>query len=272
MSYAKYDRQFGAANHLPNFSSNDAFVRSCGFDNFTPIFDTASELNCLTSTVIQTPVAKNCGTLCDYDYATNTFPSTLGGQPLCSDLFTNDQRRTRKLSNLTIGFNRRAACLCQGSVADNFVYTDRGGQVAYNADHGFEHLSYEGYAAGNICSGFGTQSSQISDAMTGGFDNYIALPYLDVTLDDVLLGIGGSSNGGADVNTDARLRCRLPGCNKVFGRLSDLERHWQSVHLGLRHHCHVRGCPNNKGKGYSRLDKLKDHLRKGHMEGTQYLA
>ena len=47
----------------------------------------------------------------------------------------------------------------------------------------------------------------------GGFDNYTTPPYLNVTSNNALLRVGVSNNGGVNVNTDARLRCRLSGCD-----------------------------------------------------------
>jgi hypothetical protein len=45
---------------------------------------------------------------------------------------------------------------------------------------------------------------------------------------------------------------------------SDLDRHYQSVHLQIKHHCFWPGCHNNRGKGYCRLEKLKTHQREKH--------
>jgi len=54
------------------------------------------------------------------------------------------------------------------------------------------------------------------------------------------------------------------GCDKSFKRISDLERHWQSVHLLERYHCIFNGCDDNGGQGFSRRDKLTEHERKKH--------
>jgi hypothetical protein len=53
-------------------------------------------------------------------------------------------------------------------------------------------------------------------------------------------------------------------CTETFARPSDLDRHWQSVHLGIKYHCFRPGCPNNRGKGYCRLEKLRTHQREKH--------
>jgi hypothetical protein len=55
-----------------------------------------------------------------------------------------------------------------------------------------------------------------------------------------------------------------PSCFESFTRASDLDRHYQSVHLQIKHHCFWPGCHNNRGKGYCRLEKLKTHQREKH--------
>jgi hypothetical protein len=60
-------------------------------------------------------------------------------------------------------------------------------------------------------------------------------------------------------------RTPCPHCTESFARASDLNRHWQSVHLGIKYHCdYWLGCPNNGGKGYCRLEKLRTHQREKH--------
>ena len=53
-------------------------------------------------------------------------------------------------------------------------------------------------------------------------------------------------------------------CMATFTRPYDLERHVQSIHLDIRHHCTWLGCTNNKGKGYCRIEKLRKHQRDNH--------
>jgi hypothetical protein len=55
-----------------------------------------------------------------------------------------------------------------------------------------------------------------------------------------------------------------PSCFESFTRTSDLDRHYQSVHLQIKYHCFWPGCHNNRGKGYCRLEKLKTHQREKH--------
>jgi hypothetical protein len=66
------------------------------------------------------------------------------------------------------------------------------------------------------------------------------------------------------INVPATRRTPCTHCTETFARPSDLDRHWQSVHLGIKHHCFWLGCPNNRGKGYCRLEKLRTHQRKKH--------
>ena len=56
------------------------------------------------------------------------------------------------------------------------------------------------------------------------------------------------------------------GCNRTFVRPSDLDRHNSSVHGINRgtHLCPINGCTKSQGRGYSRGDKLKEHMWKQH--------
>jgi hypothetical protein len=58
--------------------------------------------------------------------------------------------------------------------------------------------------------------------------------------------------------------CPYPRCAATFNRPTDLPRHYQSIHLGIRHHCFVPSCHNNHGNGYCRPEKLKKHQREKH--------
>lgn len=53
-------------------------------------------------------------------------------------------------------------------------------------------------------------------------------------------------------------------CTLAFARLPDLQRQIDSVHLGIRHHCHEPRCHDNYGRGYCRSEKLKKHVREVH--------
>jgi hypothetical protein len=60
--------------------------------------------------------------------------------------------------------------------------------------------------------------------------------------------------------------CNFPTCPKTFKRDSDRTRHEQAVHLKLPgfHLCPIAGCQKSCGKGYSRPDKVTEHLWKKH--------
>ncbi|KAH8819318.1 hypothetical protein F5884DRAFT_743733 [Xylogone sp. PMI_703] len=66
------------------------------------------------------------------------------------------------------------------------------------------------------------------------------------------------------VSTSQRTPCSWEGCQETFTRSSDLDRHIQSVHLRIRYHYFWPECPNNKGEGYCRLEKLRAHQKKVH--------
>jgi hypothetical protein len=61
-----------------------------------------------------------------------------------------------------------------------------------------------------------------------------------------------------------KILCIYGGCTKTFSRTADLDRHVLSVHNRVGHNCQVPDCSNNKGKGYCRPDKLKEHMWKKH--------
>lgn len=61
-----------------------------------------------------------------------------------------------------------------------------------------------------------------------------------------------------------RTQCPWLGCSESFVRSTDVQRHWDAVHLNIRFHCFWIGCPNNGGKGYCRLEKLRSHQRRKH--------
>jgi hypothetical protein len=60
--------------------------------------------------------------------------------------------------------------------------------------------------------------------------------------------------------------CAQPGCNKSFRRDSDRTRHQNTIHSArLGHHlCPISGCSKSHGAGYSRADKVTEHLWKKH--------
>jgi hypothetical protein len=65
-----------------------------------------------------------------------------------------------------------------------------------------------------------------------------------------------------------RVLCLWGDCTSTFGRLADRNRHVNSVHLGVSqgqaHLCPIVGCDKSYGKGYSRADKVTEHLWKRH--------
>jgi hypothetical protein len=60
--------------------------------------------------------------------------------------------------------------------------------------------------------------------------------------------------------------CTQPGCYMVFNRNADRIRHEAGVHGINRplYLCHVPGCNKSQGTGYTRKDKLVEHLWKKH--------
>lgn len=54
-------------------------------------------------------------------------------------------------------------------------------------------------------------------------------------------------------------------CGQTLSRSSDIERHRQTVHDGLRFHCRL-GCQDNRGLGWCREDRRNEHIRRAHPE------
>lgn len=64
---------------------------------------------------------------------------------------------------------------------------------------------------------------------------------------------------------DRPFRCNVAGCNKRFKRQFELTRH-ANTHRGATgiHLCPIFGCSKSYGSGYSRPDKVTEHLWKKH--------
>jgi hypothetical protein len=63
-----------------------------------------------------------------------------------------------------------------------------------------------------------------------------------------------------------RFPCTQAPCVETFARDADRVRHEKSTHFPQygAHLCPVAGCPKSYGAGYSRPDKVTEHLRKKH--------
>ena len=62
------------------------------------------------------------------------------------------------------------------------------------------------------------------------------------------------------------IQCAYAPCTRRFRRISDRIRHESSVHLNIQgtHLCPIAGCAKSQGAGYSRGDKVTEHLWKKH--------
>lgn len=75
-------------------------------------------------------------------------------------------------------------------------------------------------------------------------------------------------NVDAESTTKARHMCNWLACDRSFSRTADRDRHVRTKHSKARtYHCREPGCKKGAGywKGYSRIDKLQDHMRKKHL-------
>jgi hypothetical protein len=66
--------------------------------------------------------------------------------------------------------------------------------------------------------------------------------------------------------SDTRIPCTYPPCTKNFKRDYERIRYENSMHLNTQgtHLCPITGCSKSQGKGYSRSDKVTEHLWKKH--------
>ncbi len=81
---------------------------------------------------------------------------------------------------------------------------------------------------------------------------------------DTISTVGSTTNLPTQVQGLAGFQCSI--CIRSFKRYGDRVRHERSVHRakdGL-FVCPISGCPNSQGAGYSRLDKVREHLWKQH--------
>ena len=74
----------------------------------------------------------------------------------------------------------------------------------------------------------------------------------------------GVTSSGSSLNT---FRCTEQGCElKSFKRKAELRRHMLKHNGATKFSCLVQGCPRTGTRGFTRLDKLKDHMLAGHDE------
>lgn len=66
----------------------------------------------------------------------------------------------------------------------------------------------------------------------------------------------------------ASFACTQPGCQALFKRDTDRIRHEASKHgiNGMLHFCQIPGCPKSFGAGYTRKDKLTEHMWRKHAD------
>ncbi|PQE27867.1 C2H2 transcription factor protein [Rutstroemia sp. NJR-2017a BBW] len=65
-----------------------------------------------------------------------------------------------------------------------------------------------------------------------------------------------------------RVQCTHLGCTKTFTRDNDRLRHEGSAHRNNhgQYLCPIVGCRKSRGQGYSRPDKVTEHLWKMHAD------
>jgi hypothetical protein len=65
-------------------------------------------------------------------------------------------------------------------------------------------------------------------------------------------------------SANGRFLCGQPGCNASFKRLADRARHIRHRHNRTPYFCPIPGCAKSHGNGFSRPDKVTEHLWRVH--------
>jgi hypothetical protein len=118
--------------------------------------------------------------------------------------------------------------------------------------------------SGIVCGSISAPLVQLNDLMMSNrCGNNGSPPWLNQSASQPNLNIPSFPFGPVNP-IQQRTPCPWIGCSESFVRSTDVQRHWDSVHLGIKHHCDWPGCPNNGGKGYCRLEKLRTHQRQKH--------
>ena len=66
--------------------------------------------------------------------------------------------------------------------------------------------------------------------------------------------------------SETRFPCLSEGCGSEFGRVTDLKRHYNSVHVTSRIDCPHNWCGRTGAHGFSRKDHFNEHLREVHKQ------
>jgi hypothetical protein len=128
-----------------------------------------------------------------------------------------------------------------------------------------------------------TQSLDVSfdnwPSLASPVDNWqsLAVPinpsYQSIPIMDTSRGLAAppinQANSAVEPVTPGRHPCNWQGCTVSFSRKADRDRHIITKHRNIRYyHCRIAGCNKSRGsgvwKGYSRTDKLQEHMRKKH--------
>lgn len=155
--------------------------------------------------------------------------------------------------------------------AASMMYIPQEGMNTFYNPHGYSHDAVlfdnalnSSFGNSNVIH-LGGDSSGVVDPFQQPFGaaqyGNMTGPYLP---DDMDLSVPMPQLAQPALSGKPRTSCTWFGCSESFARHTDLDRHLQAVHYGIKHHCGWPGCANNRGKGYCRLEKLRTHQKEKH--------
>jgi hypothetical protein len=132
----------------------------------------------------------------------------------------------------------------------------------------------------SLANGFGPWISQTQDPFAMNVEDSLSISFIpepSIAGEKVNLESSSKSMSEQVTETDTvvstetpgkRIPCDQPGCNLTFSRHSDQIRHRDTVHQASQtvRLCPVAGCTKSRGRGYSRDDKITEHLWRKHPE------
>jgi hypothetical protein len=164
----------------------------------------------------------------------------------------------KHFDNVSLSLNR----LQLWSVDSSLYNNDINGNVLYNHDLNYFDGSMVGAVQDYI--NFDPTLSLLNNNAAPSTGFYNPTPHLD---EPIQSNIPPSAGQAPQQTPTGAIMCTQSPCSVTFKRDADRIRHERAVHRVNQetlHLCAVPGCPKGQGAGYSRADKLTEHMWKKH--------